>query len=275
MRFIIFAMLAVWAGAAQQTELSLEEMDDAVLEAICTDRGFELMKDGTEFTHEQYVEAARQCLELEVEMNKLLEENPELLQEFQAAEEAAVKDEVSANPPATMDASSTTTTAASTPLHPSPELDTDGDVLDLDLEDSSPDASAVPDAGASPAFGLPPSSTSTDTDAGSVPLVPDIDAPPVDTPEERTPDTTPDAILEPSSGTTSDTTETLGDLSKGNSFNPAGLSMAEFWSEFKAKVSSSELQSDKIGGCVLGKLTCRIGLLASRLAFLDFAVSKA
>ena len=43
----------------------------------------------TEFSHAEYVEAAKQCLELEQELNKLLEENPELLAELEAEQAAA------------------------------------------------------------------------------------------------------------------------------------------------------------------------------------------
>lgn len=56
-------------------KLDLESMSDEELEAICTTRGFELYKQLEEntgnmyvFAHEDYVEAARQCLAYEKEM---------------------------------------------------------------------------------------------------------------------------------------------------------------------------------------------------------------
>ena len=68
----------------------LSDLSDSVLEEVCTSRGFELVKEGDpSFDHAHYVEAARQCLELEAEMNKMLEENPELLEEFEKEQAAA------------------------------------------------------------------------------------------------------------------------------------------------------------------------------------------
>lgn len=49
------------------------DLTDEVLEAVCLERGFELVQGEAQFSHEQYVEAATQCLELVAEMNKLLD----------------------------------------------------------------------------------------------------------------------------------------------------------------------------------------------------------
>ena len=51
---------------------TLEDLDDVVLEGVCLERGFELVQDGNVFSHEQYVEAAKQCLELEAEVSRVL-----------------------------------------------------------------------------------------------------------------------------------------------------------------------------------------------------------
>lgn len=53
---------------------SLENLTNEELEAICTSRGFELVRELDEhgkertFTRENYMDAARQCLDVEAEM---------------------------------------------------------------------------------------------------------------------------------------------------------------------------------------------------------------
>lgn len=75
-------------------EISLESMSNEELESLCTSRGFELVKEldqsgvEGEITREDYIDAARQCLEIESEMEKILEEHPHLLDEIEA--EAAI-----------------------------------------------------------------------------------------------------------------------------------------------------------------------------------------
>ena len=53
----------------------LNELTDKQLEEICTSRGFELVKDSDKdtgqpihYSHQDYIDAARQCLEIEAEM---------------------------------------------------------------------------------------------------------------------------------------------------------------------------------------------------------------
>jgi hypothetical protein len=53
----------------------LNDLTDKQLEEICTSRGFELVKDSDKntgqpvhYSHQDYVDAARQCLEIEAEM---------------------------------------------------------------------------------------------------------------------------------------------------------------------------------------------------------------
>ena len=78
--------------------VNLDDLTDTELEAICTSRGFELVTDdtieengknksGSEYTHQDYVEAAQQCLAIEKEMERVINENPGILQ--QLLEEAA------------------------------------------------------------------------------------------------------------------------------------------------------------------------------------------
>ncbi len=56
-------------------EIDLESLTNEELEQICMMRGFELKKEVdaqtgklVEYSHEDYVEAARQCLDIEAEM---------------------------------------------------------------------------------------------------------------------------------------------------------------------------------------------------------------
>lgn len=57
--------------SGEETEIDLYSLSDAELEEICTIRGFELVHEEDEtqtFTHDDYVEAARQCLAIERDM---------------------------------------------------------------------------------------------------------------------------------------------------------------------------------------------------------------
>ncbi|CAJ1960977.1 unnamed protein product [Cylindrotheca closterium] len=96
-RFILFfaCLLAcspiVSAQAETYTDEELDAMSDEDLELICIVRGFELVKDhvneetGEVYTiqHSDYIEAAKQCLSIESEMNEILEEHPELREELE------------------------------------------------------------------------------------------------------------------------------------------------------------------------------------------------
>jgi len=81
----------------QPNSLSLEDLEhvdldiltDTELEEVCIMRGFELYREIDEdtgeeyqFSHDDYVEAAKQCLAVEREMNEILAEHPELLEEL-------------------------------------------------------------------------------------------------------------------------------------------------------------------------------------------------
>ena len=60
--------------SGNDAEISLESMTNEELEELCTSRGFELVKEldengvEGEITREDYIDAARQCLEIESEM---------------------------------------------------------------------------------------------------------------------------------------------------------------------------------------------------------------
>jgi hypothetical protein len=78
-----------WTHDIDLESLSIEELED-----LCISRGFELVKEidpdtgsPKEFSKDEYVEAARQCLEIEAEMEELLQKHPELLEEIQAETE--------------------------------------------------------------------------------------------------------------------------------------------------------------------------------------------
>ena len=71
----------------------IKDLPNNELEAICTDRGFEIVKDNkssssssnnnnNEYTRDDYMHAASQCLAIEAEMAKVIEEHPEILQEL-------------------------------------------------------------------------------------------------------------------------------------------------------------------------------------------------
>ena len=56
-------------------EIDLQSLTDGELEQICTSRGFELVKDtdketgqSKQYSHNDYIDAAKQCLEIEAEM---------------------------------------------------------------------------------------------------------------------------------------------------------------------------------------------------------------
>lgn len=51
----------------EMDEIDLDSLSDLELEEICALRGFELVKEGV-FSHDDYVEAARQCLAIERDM---------------------------------------------------------------------------------------------------------------------------------------------------------------------------------------------------------------
>ena len=70
--WFLFLVLLLSAGRALQVtkeadEIDLDSLSNPELEEICALRGFELVKEGV-FSHDDYVEAARQCLAIERDM---------------------------------------------------------------------------------------------------------------------------------------------------------------------------------------------------------------
>ena len=77
--FVVTVAFGVWSpvvyslasdSASEDAEIDLHALSDAELEEICAVRGFELLhgEENTVFTHDDYVEAARQCLAIEQDM---------------------------------------------------------------------------------------------------------------------------------------------------------------------------------------------------------------
>jgi hypothetical protein len=69
--FLLFALLLsplrAIALEATKDEIDLDSLSDLELEEICALRGFELVKEDV-ISHNDYVEAARQCLAIERDM---------------------------------------------------------------------------------------------------------------------------------------------------------------------------------------------------------------
>jgi len=72
-------------------DTNIQTLTDVELEQICTSRGFELVKDidketgeAKEYSHTDYVDAAKQCLAMEAEMEQILSENPQMLDDIEA-----------------------------------------------------------------------------------------------------------------------------------------------------------------------------------------------
>ena len=77
---------------ASYTDAQLEAMSSSELERICLERGFEVIDvddgnnssaNGSELTHDDYLDAARRCLGIEKELNELLDQYPDLAKEFE------------------------------------------------------------------------------------------------------------------------------------------------------------------------------------------------
>jgi len=86
--------------AVDYTQIDLSELTNDELVAICTDRGFELVfelddasEEPLEYTHEDYIDAARECLKLEAEMDAFYEENPEMVREMKEERERMLKEQ--------------------------------------------------------------------------------------------------------------------------------------------------------------------------------------
>jgi len=97
---IILIIFAVFSSCAcsdvnvvanENDDVDLQDLSDEELEGICTTRGFELVKEVDEktgqprnYSHGDYVDAARQCLQIEAEMEGILSENPDLMDDIES-----------------------------------------------------------------------------------------------------------------------------------------------------------------------------------------------
>jgi len=139
------------------TEEYLHTLTNQQLEDICTERGFYLEPEegfsAEDYSHEEYVDAAMQCLALEAEIEAAIAKNPEILEELKreadkmkeenAKLEAEVmrllKENDTERPP-----SDEETTAFGVGSEASPEKDVDSDVpLDADGVDDVADVDSV------------------------------------------------------------------------------------------------------------------------------------
>ncbi|KAL7524202.1 hypothetical protein ACHAXR_000472, partial [Thalassiosira sp. AJA248-18] len=73
----------------------LEGMTDEELEEICTSRGFELVREldaetgeqAVVYSHQDYVDAASECLQIEADLEEILETHPEILEDVKRENE--------------------------------------------------------------------------------------------------------------------------------------------------------------------------------------------
>jgi hypothetical protein len=75
------------ASDFEDEDINLEDMTDEELEAICTSRGFELVRELNAttgepilYTHQDYVDAANECLQIEADLEEILANHPEILE---------------------------------------------------------------------------------------------------------------------------------------------------------------------------------------------------
>jgi len=95
---IILISIVIFSSYAQddsiikeKDDIDLQSLTNEQLEEICTSRGFELVDEvdeqtgqPKEYSHDDYVNAAKQCLQIEGEMEDILRENPELVDDLEA-----------------------------------------------------------------------------------------------------------------------------------------------------------------------------------------------
>lgn len=94
---------AAAAGAEESidyTTIDLHALSNDELVAICTDRGFELVTDVDDatgeplyYSHDDYVDAAHECLQLEAEMEEYLASNPNMLKEMEEERDRMLKEQ--------------------------------------------------------------------------------------------------------------------------------------------------------------------------------------
>jgi hypothetical protein len=81
-------------GFGQDDDIELEDMTDEQLEEICTSRGFELVRELNAttgeplmYTHQDYVDAASECLQIEADIEEILTTHPEILEDLKKESE--------------------------------------------------------------------------------------------------------------------------------------------------------------------------------------------
>lgn len=74
--------------------IDLDEMSDEELEDICKSRGFELVRELNAttgepilYTHQDYVDAASECLQIEADLEEILTKHPEILEDVRRESE--------------------------------------------------------------------------------------------------------------------------------------------------------------------------------------------
>lgn len=89
----LFVLIGFLYGFAVGTFAYLESMTNDELEDVCTSRGFELVREaGANYTREDLIEAAAECLQTESDLEEILRNNPSILQSIQR-ESSRMKDE--------------------------------------------------------------------------------------------------------------------------------------------------------------------------------------
>ena len=80
-------------------DTNLEDLTDEQLEEICTSRGFELVRelnsttgDALMYTHQDYVDAASECLQIEADIEEILTNHPEILDDVKRESERMMRE---------------------------------------------------------------------------------------------------------------------------------------------------------------------------------------
>lgn len=79
--------------------IDLEDMSDEELEEICISRGFELVREFNAttgkplvYTHQDYVDAASECLQIEADLEEILTNHPEILEDVKKESERMMQE---------------------------------------------------------------------------------------------------------------------------------------------------------------------------------------
>ena len=89
----LFVLLGFLCGFAAGAFENLDAMTNDELEAVCTSRGFELVREaGANYTREDLIEAAAECLQTEADLEEIFRNNPSILESIQR-ESSRMKDE--------------------------------------------------------------------------------------------------------------------------------------------------------------------------------------